>query len=31
MSPAEAFITGSNILIDGGAAASYYYGPLKPQ
>ena len=25
-----AFITGSTILIDGGATASYYYGPLKP-
>ncbi len=31
MSPAEAFITGSTILIDGGATASYYYGPLMPQ
>jgi NAD(P)-dependent dehydrogenase (short-subunit alcohol dehydrogenase family) len=31
MSPAGAFITGSTILIDGGATASYYYGPLKPQ
>ena len=26
-----AFITGSTILIDGGATASYFYGPLKPQ
>jgi hypothetical protein len=25
-----AFITGSTILIDGGATASYFYGPLKP-
>lgn len=25
-----AFITGSDFLIDGGATASYYYGPLKP-
>ena len=25
------FITGSTILIDGGATASYFYGPLKPQ
>ena len=25
-----AFITGSDILIDGGATASYFYGPLKP-
>jgi len=30
MSPAGAFITGSTILMDGGATASYYYGPLKP-
>ena len=25
-----AVITGSTVLIDGGATASYYYGPLKP-
>ena len=31
MGPAGAFITGSTILIDGGATASYFYGPLKPQ
>ena len=31
MTPAGAFITGSTILVDGGATASYYYGPLKPQ
>lgn len=31
MSPAGAFITGSTFLIDGGATASYFYGPLKPQ
>ena len=31
MSDKGAFITGSTILIDGGATASYYYGPLKPQ
>ncbi len=31
MSSAGAFITGSTILIDGGATSSYYYGPLKPQ
>lgn len=31
MSPAGAFITGSTILVDGGATASYFYGPLKPQ
>lgn len=24
------FITGADFLIDGGATASYYYGPLKP-
>ena len=31
MGPAGAFITGSTILIDGGATASYYYGPLQPK
>ena len=31
MGPAGAFITGSTILIDGGATASYFYGPLKLQ
>ena len=31
MGPAGAFITGSTILVDGGATASYYYGPLKPK
>ena len=31
MSDRGAFITGTTILIDGGATASYYYGPLKPQ
>ena len=25
-----AFISGSTFLIDGGATASYYYGPLRP-
>lgn len=30
MSDRGAFITGSTFLIDGGATASYYYGPLKP-
>lgn len=30
MSGKGAFITGSTILIDGGATASYFYGPLKP-
>lgn len=31
MGPNGAFITGSDFLIDGGATASYYYGPLRPQ
>lgn len=31
MSKRGAFITGSDILIDGGATASYFYGPLKPK
>ncbi|HBV51134.1 MAG TPA: short-chain dehydrogenase [Clostridiales bacterium] len=31
MSDKGAFITGSTILIDGGATSSYFYGPLKPQ
>jgi len=31
MSDKGAFITGTDFLIDGGATASYYYGPLKPQ
>ena len=26
-----AFITGADLLIDGGATASYFYGPLRPQ
>jgi NAD(P)-dependent dehydrogenase (short-subunit alcohol dehydrogenase family) len=30
MSDRGAFITGSTMLIDGGATASYYYGELKP-
>lgn len=30
MSGKGAFITGSTVLIDGGATASYFYGPLKP-
>lgn len=29
MSDRGAFITGSTVLADGGATASYYYGPLK--
>ena len=31
MSDKGAFITGSTVLIDGGATASFYYGPLKPE
>ena len=31
MSDKGAFITGSDFLIDGGATASYLYGPLKPE
>ena len=30
MSNKGAFITGADFLIDGGATASYFYGPLKP-
>ena len=26
-----AFITGADLLIDGGATASYFYGPLQPE
>ncbi len=31
LSNAGAFITGSDFLIDGGATASYFYGPLQPE
>ncbi|HIV02494.1 MAG TPA: SDR family oxidoreductase [Candidatus Aphodoplasma excrementigallinarum] len=31
MSDRGAFITGADFLCDGGATASYYYGPLRPQ
>lgn len=31
LSSQGAFITGADFLIDGGATASYFYGPLKPQ
>lgn len=31
MSEKGAFITGSDFLIDGGATASYFYGPLQPE
>lgn len=30
MGPQGAFITGSDFIIDGGATASYFYGPLRP-
>jgi NAD(P)-dependent dehydrogenase (short-subunit alcohol dehydrogenase family) len=31
MSERGAFITGAAFLADGGATASYYYGPLQPK
>ena len=31
MSNRGAFITGTDFLIDGGATASFFYGPLKPE
>lgn len=31
MSDKGAFITGSTFLVDGGATASCFYGPLKPE
>lgn len=31
MSDKGSFITGSDFLMDGGATASYFFGPLKPQ
>ena len=31
MSGKGAFISGSTFLIDGGATASYFYGPLRPE
>lgn len=30
MSPKGAFLTGADFLADGGATASYFYGPLQP-
>lgn len=30
LGPQAAFITGADFLIDGGATASYFYGPLRP-
>lgn len=31
MGPQGVFITGADFLIDGGATAAYFYGPLKPK
>lgn len=31
LSERSAFITGSDFLIDGGATASFFYGPLRPE
>lgn len=31
MSDRAQFITGSTVLVDGGATASYFYGPLQPE
>lgn len=31
MGPACAFMSGSTLLMDGGATASYFYAPLRPQ
>ena len=31
MSERGSFITGADILVDGGATASWYYGPLRPE
>ncbi len=31
MSERASFITGADFLVDGGATASYFYGPLKPE
>lgn len=31
LGPQGAFITGSDFLIDGGATAAWFYGPLKPK
>lgn len=30
LSEQAAYMTGSTLLIDGGATASYFYGPLQP-
>lgn len=31
LEPKGAFITGSDFLVDGGATASFFYGPLRPR
>lgn len=31
LEPKGAFITGSDFLVDGGATASFFYGPLRPE
>lgn len=31
MGPEGTFITGSDVLMDGGVTASFWYGDLKPQ
>lgn len=31
MGPKGSFITGADFLVDGGATASYFYGPLRPE
>ena len=31
MSERAGFMTGSTFLVDGGATASFYYGPLQPE
>lgn len=31
LSDAASFVSGSTFLADGGATASYYYGPLQPE
>ena len=31
LNPANPFITGADILVDGGTTASYFYGPLRPE
>ena len=31
LSEKDSFITGADILADGGATASWFYGPLRPE